>query len=383
MHKRTISLKLLTTPLQSEGLAALADTFARACTAMVPYVQEHRCWNRVGLHHHAYYTIRTLFPALGSQMVCQALHRVGDAYKTLKANKGIQLNKPIPSVMFRPTSVNFDKRTYSLKGDTLSLFTLAGRQRIPFVGGKHQLNLLKRGLPKEAKLMVRKGTWYFNLVLDMPEVASVSGGILGVDVGENTLAATSTGKVLGGGKLRHHRDKYLAQRRALQSNGSRAAKRKLRIISGREERHVKHTNHTVSKTIVAEALRIGAGTLHLEDLTHIRDNIKAGRRVRTRLHRWAFCQLQVFITYKAQGAGLSVVMINPAYTSQTCSHCGALGKREKHHFSCSCGTRRHADVNAAVNIAGFAMPLGIARGAVSHPVFAHQVPPAVVESSGL
>jgi putative transposase len=173
---RTVSLKLVATPEQAMALSALADTYAKACNAIVPLAVEHRCWNRVALHHLSYYPVREKFPAIGSQMVCQAVHRVADAYKTLKANKGIAKDKTVPSIDFKPTSVNFDKRTYSIKGDTLSLFTLIGRAKIPFVCGNHQRNLLASGAPKEAKLIVRKGIWYFNLVLDLPDAVPVSGG---------------------------------------------------------------------------------------------------------------------------------------------------------------------------------------------------------------
>lgn len=382
MTKRTISLKLLPTPEQSASLADLATTFAQACAAIVPLVQEHRCWNRVALHHLAYYQVREQFPALGSQMVCQAVHRVADAYKTLKANKGIPKDRPVPGLTFSPVSVNFDKRTYSIRASTLSLFTLSGRIKVVFTGGRHQRNLLAGGAPTEARLVIRKGIWYFNLVLDLPEVSPISGGgVLGVDVGENNLASSSTGKVWGGDQLRHKRDIYLAHRRRLQSNGSRAAKRKLKAISGREQRHVKHINHEISKAIVAEALSSGASEIRMEDLTHIRERIKAGKRVRTRLHRWAFRQLQDFVAYKAQGAGLAVVYINPAYTSQTCSVCGEIGKRVKHSFSCSCGNRAHSDVNASRNIAWFAEPIGTARGGnVTRPVFAHRGLRDVVKS---
>lgn len=382
MIHRTVSLKLMASAAQSAALAALAADFAGACNAIVPFVVAHRCWNRVALHHLVYYRMREQFVSLGSQMVCQAIHRVADAYRALKANKGIDQDHPVPVITFHPTSVNFDKRTYSIKNDVLSLFTLGGREMIPFVGGKHQRNLLANGLPKEARLVFRKGIWYFNLAVDLPDVTPVTGGTVGVDVGENNLAATSTGKVFGGGHLRHTRDKYLAHRRRLQANGSRAAKRKLRTISGRERRHVTHINHETSKAIVAEAIRVGAGQIRMEDLAHLRAHIKAGKRVKTRLHRWAFAQLQDFVAYKAQGAGLAVVYIDPAYTSQTCAVCGSIGKRVKHRFSCSCGNQRHSDVNAAVNIAGFAKPIGSARGVVNRPKFAHRVSPGAVESAG-
>ncbi len=334
-----------------------------ACNAIVPYVTEHRCWNRIALHHLTYYAVREQLPTLGSQMTCQAIHRVCDAYKVLQIKK----EEMVSAITFCPTSVIFDKRTYSIKCNIISLFTLSGRQRISFVGGAHQFNLLAKGSPKEATLIIRKGVWYFNLVVDIPEVTPLVGASFGIDIGENNLAATSTGKLFGGGELRHNRDKYLAHRGRLQSNGSKSAKQRLKSISGREQRHVKHINHEVSKAIVAEAVKSGAGEVRMEDLTNIRTNIKAGRRIRTRLHRWAFRQLQDFVAYKAQGAGLAVVYINPAYTSKTCSVCGAIGKRAKHSFSCSCGTKRHSDVNAAVNIAWFAESIGSVRGVIIHP----------------
>lgn len=370
--KRTVSLKLLPTPEQSAKLAELSVAFAHACSAIVPLVVAHRCWNRVALHHLSYYALRAQFPAMGSQMACNAIHRVASAYKTLKANQGIAKDRPVPAIAFDRAAVHFDHRTYALRDGTVSLFTLSGREIVRFVCGKHQANLMTSGKPKGAELIGWKGRWFFHLVLELPEVAPVTyGGVLGVDVGENNLAATSRGKVFGGGKLRFERDRYLAHRRRLQSNGSRAAKRKLRALSGRERRHVEHVNHEVSKAITQEAQRLHMRAIRMEDLTHIRDRIKAGKRVRARLHRWAFRQLQDFVAYKAAALGISVGFVDPAYTSQTCAVCGALGKRDQHRFSCSCGNRRHADVNAAANIAGFAEPIGTARAVVNQSVFAH------------
>lgn len=349
---------------------------------MVPFVQEHRCWNRVALHHLVYYQVREKYPALGSQMVCQAIHRVADAYKALRANGGIPNDQPVPAITFTPSSVNFDRRTYSISGEYFTLFTPTGRAKVEFACGPHQKALLLSGIPKEGRLTTYKGIWYLNLVFDLPDPVPLQGDrAMGLDVGENNLAATSTGKVFGGGKLRHDRDRYLASRRRLQSNGSRASKRKLKAISGKERRHVRHVNHVTSKAIVAQALQAGATILRMEDLTHIRAHIKAGLRVRTRLHRWAFRQLQDFVQYKAEAVGLRVEFVEPAYTSQTCNVCGAIGKRVKHRFACSCGNLAHSDLNASRNIAKFAGLSNPARGVVSRPEFAHRARPCVVKSS--
>ena len=383
--KRTVSLKLATTPEQSEALQDLAKQFASACNMIAPIAQEQRCWNRVALHHMVYYRIREAFPDLGSQMVCQAVHRVADAYKTLSSNGGIKKDELLPEIAFDSKSVNFDKRTYAIKNADISLFTPNGRVKPKLLYGQFQKTLLESGEAKEARLINRKGIWYFNLFLDISDATPIKiGEVLGIDVGENNLAATSTGKVFRGGELRHKRDKHLAHRRRLQANGSRAAKRKLRKISGREQRHVKHVNHVVSKSIVSEAMKHGISEIRMEDLTNIRANIKAGIKVRTRLHRWAFRQLQDFVKYKAEAIGMKVTFVNPAYTSQTCCVCGGKGKRERHSFSCSCGAKRHSDVNASVNIARLAEPIGTARGAVNRPKFAHRKSTSgVVESPRL
>ena len=370
---RTVSIKISANGEQSAALTLLGRAFAQACNAVVPFARDNRCWNRVVLHHLAYYSVRERIPGIGSQMVCNAIHRVADAYKTLKANGGIKKDAPVPDIMFRPGSVSFDMRTYSIKDGALSLFTMSGRIKVGMVLGEHQKRLVTAGKARSAKLITRKGVWYFQLAIELPDATPrVVGGTMGVDVGENNLAASSTGKVWGGGQLRHNRDIYLAHRRRLQANGSRSAKRKLRAISGREERHVRHVNHETSKAIVAEAVRVGASEIRMEDLTHIRDRIKAGRRMRGRLHRWAFRQLQDFVAYKAEAVGMGVVYVDPAYTSKTCSVCGSIGKRERHRFSCECGTRLHSDVNASKNIAGFARPIGSARAAVTQPEFAHR-----------
>lgn len=368
--KRTVSIKLDPAGEQSVKLDALQVEFARACNVIVSFSATAKCSNRVALHHLCYYQVREQVPELGSQMVCNAIANVAKSYKSLVTNEPKLRKEDWPVISFKQTSsVHFDKRTYSFKNDTLSLFTLEGRIAVNYILGKHQANLLNSGIAKEAELLKRKGQWYFNLVIDITDaVPSTGNGSMGVDVGENNIAATSTGKVFGGGEMRHKRDKFLAHRKRLQRNGSNSAKQLLKKISGKEVAHVKHVNHEISKAIVKEAVDANASQIRLEDLTGIRDNIKAGKRVRSRLHRWSFRQLQDFIAYKAQAVGIEIKYINPAYTSKSCSVCGNIGNRVKHKFSCkNCGHLSHSDVNAASNIAKFDRLFSLSRGAVSRP----------------
>ena len=57
---------------------------------------------------------------------------------------------------------------------------------------------------------------------------------------------------------------------------------------------------------------------------------------------------------KASASGVVVILVNPRYTSQTCSACGnttAENRESQAVFLCkSCGHVEHADINAAKNI---------------------------------
>jgi transposase len=65
---------------------------------------------------------------------------------------------------------------------------------------------------------------------------------------------------------------------------------------------------------------------------------------------WAM--FQQFCTYKAANAGREVLLVNPKYTSQVCSSCGTVKKKEpsERWHSCECGTELDRDHNAAINI---------------------------------
>ena len=139
----------------------------------------------------------------------------------------------------------------------------------------------------------------------------------------------------------------------MQAKQTRSAKRRLRLLSGREARFATDVNHQVSKRIVEEAKRTQRG-IAVEDLAGIRARTGLRRSQRDNLHSWAFHQLRMFIAYKAQLAGVPLAVVDARYTSQTCSVCGHVARANRvsqERFLCkSCGHAAHADYNAAVNI---------------------------------
>ena len=176
---------------------------------------------------------------------------------------------------------------------------------------------------------------------------------IGVDrntTGHIVVAANpDTGIVRMMGKMAIHiHTKYKNIRKTLQTEGKY---RKVKRMQDRESRIVKDLNHKVSRELVTMAKDQNAA-LVFEDLTGIRNTKKNRRSFRYSLHSWSFYQLQQFVEYKAKLLGVPVLYVNPAYTSQDCSRCGARGHRNGKQFVCPvCGHVNHADVNAAFNIA--------------------------------
>lgn len=261
----------------------------------------------------------------------------------------------------------FDDRCLSWQIDqsTVSVWTTAGRLRgVGFVCAPWQLKLLtaRKG---ESDLVFRDGHFYLHATVDTdtppPLIpADDPSGWLGVDLGIVNLAVTTADDPTdldvrwSGGAVTARRKRNQTLRCALQRVGSKSAKRKLKTRRRKETRYVTDINHQLSKMIVAQAQRTGQG-IAVEDLSGIRDRVRLARRQRQQLHSWAFAQLRDQITYKAQAAGLPVVMINPRNTSRTCHRCGSCATANRPSqalFRCrSCGWSGHADQNAALNIA--------------------------------
>ena len=121
---------------QHASLRLLQEAFAQVCNALAPLVQQSRCWNRVTLHHLAYNQMREQFPAMGSQMVCNAIYSVSRTSRLVYQHPASPFNlsrlgdKPLPLLRFADTCpVYFDRHTLSVKDRQLSMYTLDGRIR--------------------------------------------------------------------------------------------------------------------------------------------------------------------------------------------------------------------------------------------------------------
>jgi putative transposase len=177
---------------------------------------------------------------------------------------------------------------------------------------------------------------------------------MGIDLGVNNIAVTSTATFFGAGFYNWKRNGLFRTRRSLQAKGTRGTKRVLQRLKRRENRFAEDYIHRVSKAIVQETLDHNVDTIVFEQLDHIRDRMhNANNRTKRQIHTWAFRRLQEFVTYKAAEVGIRVDYQDARYTSQKCSRCGHTqsSNRHGHQFVCrSCGYSLDADYNAAKNI---------------------------------
>lgn len=171
MKNHILSIQLHLTEAEWARLAALQQTFAELCNALVPIVRRNRCWNRVGLHHLAYHALRARFPRMGSQMVCNAIYSVSRAYRMIPKKP----EAPLPLLEFLPSApVFFDRHTVSLRDQRISIYTLDGRIRFGFAMPPEVLHIFSSERLREIVLHRQGET--FSLSFHMQGAASPETG---------------------------------------------------------------------------------------------------------------------------------------------------------------------------------------------------------------
>lgn len=146
------------------------------------------------------------------------------------------------------------------------------------------------------------------------------------------------------GNMRRH---FAAKRKALQKAKHQDA---VEHINNKEQHIMKDIDHKLSHDIVATAIAHNVKNIKLEQLQNIRSTTRTSRKNNHSLHNWSFYRLAQYITYKAKLAGIEVLYVNPAYTSQRCPVCGDVHHANDRDYVCKCGYHIHRDVLGAINI---------------------------------
>ena len=231
--------------------------------------------------------------------------------------------------------------TFRVNKDSSALYI----QRIGWVG-LNGANPYKHFKPVSGQVKNEKGKWYVYLVYKVDSEKNTNEEVVGIDRNIDQIALSDENiiELPNIEKLVKRRTKYQRQM-ARRRKGSRRyliSKRRMGKVWNKIVNVRKNWAHHTSRQIANEY-----GTVVLENLeTRKMSRKRRGGKTLNRLileSCWGI--LEDKLNYKAQ-----VIKVDPAYTSQTCSSCGARGIRDGRKFSCHCGYKAHADINAAKNI---------------------------------
>lgn len=209
----------------------------------------------------------------------------------------------------------------------------------------------------------RRYNWHL-VVDDGQPAAEPSGtGVMAGDLGEIHPIALSDGVetvVVSARALRSVRqrtNKRLAELQRLQAakvkhsrQWQKLQRRKNRFLA-QQKRRTRDIEHKVSRAVVDIAVDWHIGTLALGDVRDVADGKRLTTKSQQKVSNWSHGQLRQQIEYKAAAYGITVELVNEAYSSQTCPQCGERHKPKGRLYRCSaCGFVSHRDAVGAVNI---------------------------------
>jgi putative transposase len=234
--------------------------------------------------------------------------------------------------------------------------TLDGRRLKLFSVGRVSVRWHRplEGKVKTVRITQQAGQWFacFACEVDVPDLPPATGRDVGIDVGISALLTTSDGgKVDNPAYYRagQKRLRVLQRKLARAQRGSLNRRKVLKQVQ-RQQAHVAHQRadflHKLSRQLVDTYDRIA-----LEDL-QIKNMVRNHHLSKSILDSgWGY--FRHYLAYKAESAGCKIAVVNPAYTSKTCSACGAVFPDfdlSVRWVECDCGLSLDRDHNAALNI---------------------------------
>lgn len=205
----------------------------------------------------------------------------------------------------------------------------------------------------------RNGQLTFGVVTDIGEACAKSradyngNGVISLDFGLSTLFATSEGQLLGQGWLKQLRryDALISMIAASQQRAGRKPRdsKRYRALVADVRGFLRTEVGRILNRLVAQGQ---PKELVLERLDFRHSDLS--RRLNAILRNCGRSLIEAKLKDLEERFGIVSTEVNPAYTSQTCSCCGYVDKRNRQNqstFKCLwCGNKMHADLNAAANI---------------------------------
>jgi IS605 OrfB family transposase len=297
------------------------------------------------LHSKVYKNVRKQYPNIPSQVVIKAEQECISSYRSVKSNKH-KIKKPIEK---KNLSMRLDKRLYSIPNKfSIKITGTNGRKEYKFVVYPKLKELLDKYQYQDPLIYVNNDKIYISFSFENKPKEKIKQRLaLGVDIGIRRSVALSDGRIVIDGKFNGDKRKLRHLKDSLKSKSTKSARRHLRKLRHKEHNKNKNQTHLIAN----EVLRTEADTIVLENLKSIKAKKHKYQNKRS-ISQVPIYELRRVITYKAENAGKTVILVCPSYTSQTdCITNRREGERRGCRFYSKNGLVYDADINAAINIA--------------------------------
>ena len=251
---------------------------------------------------------------------------------------------------FKFPCINLDSRFIDIQYDLnsfdiwIKLTSLGKKLKLKLPSRKHKLfkkysNWKQLNFIRLMKL--NDGKYYIDIIFEKEIDKQDKDKPLGIDIGYKKLIMTSSNKIYG-----HNEIENIYKKISRRKQGSKNFKNSLK------ERDNK-INQTINNFFNNERFNM----LVIEKLKNVKHKTKQKKKINTKfmnkLQRWTYSKVINNIKNKTDERGINLVEVPPAYTSQTCSKCGAINResRQGEIYRCvACGFVIDADYNASINI---------------------------------
>jgi putative transposase len=210
------------------------------------------------------------------------------------------------------------------------------------------------GTPKTVTISREADGWYVCIsCAEAPvEPLPLTGRETGIDLGIESFATLSDGTMIHNPRCYRKAERTLktAQRKvARRKKGSNRRRKAVKLLAKAHQKVKRQRQDFQHKTALKLVQQFD--TIYHEDLQVA--NMVKNHHLAKSISDAGWSGFLTILTAKAAYAGRRVVAVPPASTSQTCSGCGVVVKKElsvRWHSCPDCGASLHRDHNAAKNI---------------------------------
>jgi putative transposase len=288
------------------------------------------------------------------------------ACKTAKACREIGLDTNYPHKRKRWRTTIWKSTGIRLKEGRLLLARARGLAPVAVPLPSHLLSSPVAAF-LEARLVWDRAEHHYmwHLVIEDGEEATPAPGsaVVAVDLGEIHPAACTDGKqtVIIACRAMRSNQQYTAKRLSeirgkqdRKKKGSRRWKqlqrRKNRFLA-KQRRRARDLEHKTSRAVVRFAQEQQAAILVIGDVRDIADGKRLNTLSQQKIGVWAHGRMRQYLTYKAEGVGISVELIDEHFSSQTCPQCKHRHKPQGRVYRCpACGFVAHRDAVGCANL---------------------------------